>query len=300
MKIKKTFGGLVSKLVFPVVLAISLLFSNPAKAEQTVPQNYQGDMTQQELAIPSLEELTLRKTSTDPINIYAQPDSGLSHYGCMNQNQDDQLTQEDLDLMNSGTGPTDYADVDADATSFTSNDYTLAFDHINNGTLLPQINWAWPQITRAQREAWLNATLSNIDLTDEISYNNSSDIWERWISGNYSAQLYLYFNKYTGNDIPDKYDSDNICRFDIPVYRANIDFPTSGGHEMNAILLGEDPTDFQDLCMIEPQNDDINVQPGGWNIPYESTIWINKIRKFSWNSSIWNFRIRYISLCIRS
>lgn len=58
--------------------------------------------------------------------------------------------------------------------------------------------------------------------------------------------------------------------------------PTSSGwgHGMNAILTGDNPLDFNHWCFIEPQNDSMYVQPGEWDIPYETLVGIRGIEGF--------------------
>ena len=232
--------------------------------------------------------LPLKKVNAQfQINPFAQPnDSTLVYYGSGDVDSNNVRNWDDYNLMLQGI-QNEQADVDGDGVYSTSQDASLFADYLSNGTLLPQIHWAWPNLTPEQRTDWLEKMLA-IDKTDEIPYHHNPDMWEEWICGNYSTQLQINFSGYAracqDTFIPAKYDTTQNGRFNLPLYSASISFHP--GHHMNAFLVGEDPSNFYDWCMIEPQNDDINVQPGGWNIPYGSSIWINKIRKFSEHSDL--------------
>ncbi|MFQ6608499.1 MAG: T9SS type A sorting domain-containing protein [Fidelibacterota bacterium] len=50
---------------------------------------------------------------------------------------------------------------------------------------------------------------------------------------------------------------------------------------MNTKLTGDDPLNFNHWCFVEPQNDTTNVQPGGWNIPYNTIVGIRALDGFN-------------------
>ncbi|MDI6779785.1 MAG: hypothetical protein QME25_06280, partial [Bacteroidota bacterium] len=97
--------------------------------------------------------------------------------------------------------------------------------------------------------------------------------------GNFAMQLHLNFYGTSGYEIrPDSnfiYDTTNIEKFNIPLYTVSRSSST-GGHGMDAILVGENPLNWDDWSFVEPQNDSINVQSGTWNIPLNSKIEIKQ------------------------
>jgi hypothetical protein len=68
-----------------------------------------------------------------------------------------------------------------------------------------------------------------------------------------------------------RYDLSQNGRFDLPVYDVNIRGPPH--HAINAILLGEDPLNWENWYFIEPQNDK-QVIIGDWNMSDSSTVQI--------------------------
>ncbi len=137
---------------------------------------------------------------------------------------------------------------------------------------------------RGERESWLQKMLA-VDKTDEKEYV-SGDENTRWISGNYASQAVINFHGYDENaegktPIPNKYDKSQNGLFNMPlfyVHSANSD--TGGAHGMNAILTGDNPLDFNDWCLIEPQTDLINVQPNGASVGNNGFVYIKKISNF--------------------
>lgn len=135
----------------------------------------------------------------------------------------------------------------------------------------------WDNIsTRAQKEALLNQYLAE-DKTDEIAYVSG-----QFESGNFAKQLNINFYGTSGYQIiPDPnfiYDTTNIEKFNIPLFTANRS-SSSGGHGLNAILVGDNPLDWNSWAFVEPQTDAI-VQPGSQSIPLNSKI---EIKQNYWN-----------------
>jgi len=243
-KMKKTLSN---KLIAPVALATALLFS-PVKA----------------------------KAQTFTINPFEQPnDTTLAYYGTGDLDSNNVLDQNDLYLMSSGTGPTDQADIDGDGTSFTSNDYSLLFEHINNRTYLPQINWANPNVTSEQREDWVKKMLV-IDKTNEIP-----PVQGEWMCGQYSTQTIINFHGFSelkdstiASKFP-KYSLENHTRFNLPVYKVSISWGEPIGHANNAILIGDDPLNFYDLYIFDVSRNDKEVVPGDVLMPKNSSVTID-------------------------
>lgn len=77
----------------------------------------------------------------------------------------------------------------------------------------------------------------------------------------------------------------NICGFNIPIWYSKL----SSGHYMNAVLVGDDPTIFNNWSVIEPQDDKINVQPGEWDLPYNTEISFGRIGSFMGGGMCFDF-----------
>ena len=258
-------------ILFTFIVAGNLLFIQKVSA-QSIPDEYPPEIN-----------------LGDVVNSYKQPNDRSLHWdgSADASNNEIIILGEDVSAMQAGA-QNYMADVDGDGIPSTQQDIILLQDYFNgNISYLP--GW-WNRLqTRAERESWLEKMLT-INQTDTNTWVNGT-IDERFISGNFAAQLALDFfghNKLNpdDNDIPVKYDTTNIGRVNIPVYYVSIDhLGTNWGHGMNAILVGEDPLNFYDWCFVEPQNDSINVMPGDWNIPYNSNIIIGGMRHFNQTGS---------------
>lgn len=129
--------------------------------------------------------------------------------------------------------------------------------------------------TKEQRESLLSQYLSE-DKTDTITFRPGFN------SGNFSTQLNLNFYGSGGfvfnpADTSFKYDLTNLEKFNIPLYYTSVSF-SSGGHGLNAILVGDNPQDFSSWSFVEPQTDQI-VQPGSQSMPSNSNV---KIKNLKW------------------
>jgi len=282
--------SLVKRLIAPVALATALLFSpvkanaNPSSEKINSPE-YAEEVVTDKAGYQhwrfedvwysnkpfedfSKEKSELSKTSRVEdftINPFAQPDdTTLAYYGSGDLDSNNVLEQNDLDLMLAKTGQTDQADIDGDGTSFTSNDYTLLSEHINNGIYLPQNNWANPNLTSEQRKEWLEKMLV-IDKTDTLHY-----IPGEFTCGNFSIQTIINFHGFSelkDSTIASKFPKcslENHARFNLPVYNVSIGAPDGwpwAAHFINACFIGDAPLNFNDFYFFEPQNDH-EVTPG--------------------------------------
>ncbi len=231
----------------------------------------------------------------DFLNPYKQPnDRSLDWYGSGDVDGDGMITYwGDFTAMVAGA-QNDRADVDGDGIPSTTEDIAHFQDYWDGNIDYLQGWWNRLQ-TREERESWLVKMLE-IDQTDTLEWINGS-VEDRFVSGNFSDQLemnFYGFNKQNedDNDIPSKYDTTNVGRFNIPLYRVSVDHLGSDwGHGMNAILLGENPLNFYDWSFIEPQEDSINVTPPSWNMPYNSTYRIQGMWSFNFSDMAFPFNI---------
>jgi len=207
------------------------------------------------------------------LNPFFQPnDTTLIWYGSGDVDSNNVIDWNDYYAMQQGT-QNDMADVDGDGTPSTTQDQQVLADYLNNNIEYLPGQWNYLQI-RDERDSWLEKMLA-IDQTDTLIWHDGS-IEDRFISGNFATQLCLNFwgwkeGSIEGDTLWSKYDSTNIGRFNLPVYFVvAVPIGSPSGHGMNVILTGDDPLNLGEGNAIEPQDDSTNVQPGGWNIPYNS------------------------------
>jgi hypothetical protein len=130
--------------------------------------------------------------------------------------------------------------------------------------------------TKEQRDNYIQERL-NEDWVSEVSPTRPSDPYD-WDCSEYSKQLMINFHGFFGDNgdnvagLPG-YSGDNLDsiyyyhgtmkdngKYGLPVYLVQL--PRGSGHRMNAILTGDNAEDFKDWNFVEPQFDQINVQPG--------------------------------------
>ena len=289
--------SLIKKLIAPVILATGLLFSpvkanptsstkkinSPEYAEEvrTGPAGYKhwrfGDVWYSNTPLKEYSEdkiKSLSKTSTDYEDIrmdpFTQPnDSNLVWYGSGDVDSNNVQDWNDHNLIQQGI-QNDQADIDGDGISGTQEDAELFAKYLNGDTLLPQINWAWPIITKEQRKEWLNKMLA-IDKTDTITYT------EDWQCGDFSTQTIINFygfgeiskdSSLIEQNYLTKYDFSNNGRFNLPLSQVHL---VSPNHSINACLIGNNPLNWDDEFKFEPQ-DDKEIIIGDWNMSDSSKV----------------------------
>lgn len=194
---------------------------------------------------------------------FHQPFSTTDYHGSGDVDADGTLTENDLLLaqkMADGlTRSSTRADVDGNKV-INADDISLIGGALNGGGLPA---W-WNSLkNREERNFWVDKILA-IDMIDNHPYY---PIFFK--CGHFSAQLFinaagyredLFWTIYTGGP----------TLFNLPMYDVTVSAP-SFGHGINAILVGDDALDFDAWRFIEPQND-FNVYPGRWNMPYNSSV----------------------------
>ncbi|MBP7509349.1 MAG: hypothetical protein KA807_16165 [Prolixibacteraceae bacterium] len=140
---------------------------------------------------------------------------------------------------------------------------------------------AWSTLTtKAQRDTYVQEKLDE-DWTNTMTYNRDP----LWDCTEFSLQLMTNFH---GNPNATGYSGSNLDsiyyyhgtyldngKYGLPVYFVTVDSPE--GHNMNAILTGDDATKFENWCLIEPQRDRINVKPGELYVPESVVIRVRAI-----------------------
>lgn len=217
-----------------------------------------------------LKSTNLLATSDNWNNPFIQPVATTDYYGSGDANKDGLINKSDYDLLNEiingPAKPNIRCDVDGDG-QITPNDASQLLNSINNSTTLPS---SWNYLTgKTQRNNWVDKMIEN-DKTN----NNLYDIYYQCL--NYAHELYFHFNHYL-SDVPENplYPLNTVYNggqtiYNLPMYFATI-ASGSFGHAINAILVGDNPLDFNDWRFIEPQND-YPVVPGSWDMPYNTDL----------------------------
>ncbi len=127
--------------------------------------------------------------------------------------------------------------------------------------------------TKAQRDAYVQQKLFE-DWTNTIMPSFPPN--PTWDCTEYSNQLMINLHGIPGAIGYSGFDLDSIYyyfgtlkdngKYGLPNYFVLVLGGVSG-HDMNAILTGDDITKFEDWCFIEPQRDSINVKPGHLYFP---------------------------------
>jgi hypothetical protein len=193
----------------------------------------------------------------DGNNPFHQPAATTDYYGSGDVDNDGTVTSADLsymqDMANGTRAPSPKADVDCDG-DVDNNDVSLINSALGGGTLP---GW-WNSLTSGEeRNAWVTKCLA-IDQTDE-------HVFRYWFAcGSFATQVFVHCSYYYGDLHPTFLDGGPTV-FNLPVY-----IVTVNGHALNAILVGDDPLNFEDWRFFEPQSDR-DVRPGK-GIPHGSIV----------------------------
>jgi hypothetical protein len=199
-------------------------------------------------------------------------DNHLNYYGSGDISGDNTLDWTDYDMILSGLFHNDRGDMTGDG-GVSYNDAELLADHLNYNTPLPSdwLGFEAEPAAEQTRLAWLTKMI-DIDRTDTL--HGLSD----WDCDQFTAQTML--NLFGFERAIDKASSAHDYlphgpkdRFNLPVYTVVIYAPVIS-HALNAVLIGDHLTDFDDWYFFEPQND-LPASIGGWNMPADDClIWI--------------------------
>jgi len=208
----------------------------------------------------------------DGNNPFHQPAPTTDYYGSGDVDNDGQLTPADVSLAqqiaDGLTPPNIRADVDGDG-DVNSVDVSL-IDAALDGDVLP--GW-WNHLTdREQRNSWVSNFIA-IEQTDKHLY-----YYDWFKCYHFAAQTYIHGAFHREDLFATVYDGGPTV-FNLPIYCVSISIPPPG-HGINAILVGDDPLDFDDWRFLEPQSD-ADVRPGAWNMPYGATVTISQFLPLS-------------------
>ncbi|MFH0790693.1 MAG: dockerin type I repeat-containing protein, partial [Candidatus Omnitrophota bacterium] len=220
-------------------------------------------------------ELLSKQTSTERVlfydkqagtgnNPFHQPVATTDYYGSGDVNGDGKLNSEDVvlaeDMADFRTIPCIRADVDGNGTV---NLQDVAFiNKALSGDILP--GW-WNDLAgREKRTSWVNKFLA-LDQTDRHPYKP----W--WVCHSFCLQTYFHGAFFRGDLSGTRFDGGQTV-FNVPIYVVVV-ISDNFGHGINAILVGDNPLNFEDWFFIEPQ-EDMKTYPGNWNMPYNNKVCI--------------------------
>jgi hypothetical protein len=132
--------------------------------------------------------------------------------------------------------------------------------------------------TREQRDSLVQAKLNEDWVSGFEGSNNPL-----WDCTEYASQLAINFHGFPGLEGYSGENRDSILlyhktlkdngKYGLPIYFVTI--PNGEGHNMNAILTGDDVTKFENWNFVEPQFDQMNVKPGEAYMPMDCEIEIS-------------------------
>jgi hypothetical protein len=235
--------------------------------ESDILYNILGEVTDSENQIGKSYDVI--RVLPGKINLFIHPnDSTDNWYGSgkviLGENGNKEpINKKDLDRfveVTSGTfsDPSDtrlYDRMDVNGDGTPNNDDLQLLAKKLNGTIL-YLPGEWNLLlTWAEREDWLRKMFA-IDKTNEI-------LNPEFVCFHFMYQTIINFHGYgdqkdISNILRDyPFDFSNNCRFNIPVLELTL-VADNSGHGMNAVVLGDDASIFEDLGRIEPMNDSIN------------------------------------------
>jgi hypothetical protein len=199
----------------------------------------------------------------DGNNPFHQPAATTDYYGSGDVDGDGRLTSTDASLaqeMAAGSRALSIrADADGDGT-VNGADVSLISSALA-GSALP--GW-WNSLTQSsERNAWVTKIMG-IDQTDQHPYDPGF-----FVCGNFAMQTFIHGAFYRGDLYYVDYNGGPTA-FNVPMYVVSVS-SLSYGHAINAILIHDDPLNFDHWRFLEPQTD-FDVHPGSWNMPYGTNV----------------------------
>ena len=227
------------------------------------------------------------QTREDFLNVYTPPTNPTKlHLGSGDGNGDGWVDWNDYNMMVAGEENNMMMDLDLDSLQNTEMDREILAKYLRGDiNSLPHQDMRLK--TRVEKDDRLEKIL-RIDQTSKIPPSPT------WVSGDYGILTSLNGMGYWDpNDlnIPEKYKefSHLFGKLHTKIYFVGIEFPVGPGHGAAAKFqignsLGsanDTPTNFSAWNFFEPRNDGINIQPGDWNMPYGSKVYVFGIEGFN-------------------
>lgn len=178
------------------------------------------------------------------LNPFVRPNvHSEAYYGSGDADENGVVNWDDLDLMKKEK-VSDYTDINDDGIT-NNQDISILESYLNKD--IPYLPGDWNKLeTQQEKDEWFTK-MYNID---PIGRTSGSLINQGWKCGSFSMQeLTNFFGikdlKTWEQSISNEYNG----RFNLPLYIADVGKP-GFSHEMNAILVGNDPLIIGDLVML--------------------------------------------------
>lgn len=232
------------------------------------------------------------------LNPFVRPDiTQTNYYGSGDADNDRDIDYDDLNLIKSNqyTNP-DWADVSGNGI-VESEDESLLESYLNKE--IPYLPGNWNNLkTREERKSWIEKIIAIDDTNEDILKKLYNYGWECT-----DFEWDFFKNNYGVKDIPSTYKfrtdavhkNENNGRFNLPLYGVRVwNKELNFDHAIDAILIGDNPLDFNDWYFIEPQNDS-EVKPGDWSMPEDCRMDINVYHGFDnkTNDFIYDFLVGF-------
>lgn len=195
----------------------------------------------------------------DGLDPFLKPVDTTNYYGSGDVNLDGVVDNDDLiaisQIIVSLIPENPRGDVNGDGSVDYLDQYVLS-DYLTYSIPLP--GW-WNELTtETARKSWVDKMLA-IDDTNELTWVDSVFVcrnFARQLAANFAGQRIDYMDY-----VEVRYNW-GPTRYNIPIYTVSV---PGSAHAINAVLTGDDPTDFDDWYFIEPQSD-YEAIPGQWNL----------------------------------
>ncbi len=204
----------------------------------------------------------------DGLNPFYAPSLTTDYYGSGDIDLDGAITSQDVQMLQEiidGTRPPNIrADLDGNGV-IDAADLALLQAALAGGSLPA---W-WNRLNSpATRAAWFQS-VATLDF-NQLTANSEADT--DWVCADYATRCFLRFAPQVLDPANPLYTPFGIAQdtFNLPAYIANVT-ATDFGHALNAILVGDDPTQFTNWFFLEPQTGTA-AQPGDWNLPWNAQV----------------------------
>lgn len=191
----------------------------------------------------------------------------------------------------------DFADVNGDGV-VNSNDVSLLESYLNKEiTNLPS---HLPSERNSQEDReyiinWINK-MKKIDTTEKDLLSKYS---QGWLCTDFDVEIKKNFLGIKNLPSRFKFETDvihsneNNGRFNLPVYTARIwNSEIDFDHVVNAIMVGNNPTNFNDWYIFEPQTDN-ELKIGDRFFPKDSKVVINVYHEFKDNKILYDYLVAW-------
>jgi hypothetical protein len=207
--------------------------------------------------------IVLRGGGWNGMDPFHAPVSAASSYGSGDLDGNRVLNQDDLDTFArrvlAKDGISGRMDLDWSG-AVDEGDWELLRQRVVLG--LPPSGWDTLR-TREQRTSAMRR-LIQVDGSDRHPYNPA---WLQCVG--FATEVFLNFAQYNDDLFASDFGAGG-SRFNVPVYAAAVS-AENFYHVINAVLVGDDPLQFDDWFFFEPQTDEM-VRPGAASLPRKSVV----------------------------